>query len=125
MPTAAGPSPEVASPAMAPRGVRIASTLCWIVGIVTILMALAMGIPALSESGGSVLWLVISCAVGGAVCVAAILIRRQRQAGVLILVLAWATPYAIALAERQTPHGGPILVIVALVLAASNWKHLR
>ena len=125
MPTPAGTSPEVASPATAPSGVRIASTLCWIVGIVTILMALATGIPALSESGGSVPWLVISCAVGVAVCVAAILIRRQRQAGVLVLVLAWATPYAIALAEGQTPHGGPILVIVALVLAASNWKHLR
>jgi hypothetical protein len=51
--TAPAPSQSAVAPSgEIPTGVRIAATLCWVVGIVTILVAFAVGIPAISSSGG-------------------------------------------------------------------------
>ena len=119
------PTPTTAPPPVIPTGVRVASTLCWIVGAGTFLIALAVGIPGLSGPDASPLPLIINGCVGLAVCGAAMLIRRQRRIGVLVLVLAWATPTVIALFEKQPATGGPLLIIVALLLVGANWKHLR
>ena len=115
---------ETVASTLAPSGVRIASTLCWVVGVVTVLAAVAVGVPALSQPDSDILSFTVNVAVGLAVCVAAVLIRRQRRVGVLVLVLAWATPTVITLLQKQTPRGGPLLVVVALLLAGANWKHL-
>ena len=114
---------ETSNRARVPSGIRIASTLCWIVGLLTLL--LAIGTPELAEPVGGIGPLLLNCAVGLTVCGAAILIRRQRRLGVLVLVLAWAAPPVAALANGQAPHGGPMLVIIALLLAGANWKHLH
>lgn len=115
---------DTPSPApSAPTGVRIASTLCWIVGVLTILVALAVGIPTLSTSDG-VLYLAVGLVSGAAVCVAAVLIRRQRRAGVLIMLLAWALPTVVAVMNHQSVRG-PLLLFVALLFAGANWKHFR
>src|SRR5919108_4511869 len=102
------------SPAVVPTGVRIASTLCWIVGILTILVAVAVGVPAIS-SGGGVLFIAINVLAGAIVCVAAVQIRRQRRIGVLLLVLAWAIPTVVALIGHQSVRGS-LLLFVALLL---------
>jgi len=111
------PSPQV------PDGVRIASTLSWIVGIVTILVALAIGIPALSSTGGFI-YLVVGLVAGAAVCVGAVLIRRQQRLGVLVILLAWALPTVYSVLNHQSVRGS-LLLFVALLLAAANWKHFR
>ena len=110
-------------PALAPTGVRIASTLCWVVGILSILATLAVGIPMLSAPGVA-LFFAVSIIAGVAVCVAAVLIRRQRRLGVLIMLLAWALPTLVAVLNQQ-PARGSLLLLVALLLSAANWKHLR
>jgi hypothetical protein len=113
----------IGKPPTAPVGIRIASTTCWVVGIITILVAVAIGFPAIS-SGGSVAGPVVSLAAGIVVCVAAILVRRQRRLGVLLVVLAWATPFVIAIITHQSPAGS-FLLFVALLFLLANWKHMR
>jgi hypothetical protein len=104
-------------------GVRIASTLCWVVGILTILVGLAVGIPALAVPGGA-LFLAVNLLAGGAVCVAAVLIRRQRRMGVLVMLLAWALPTVVTVLNHQ-PARGSLFLFVALLFAGANWKHFR
>ena len=118
-PQPVGPS----SPAPAPTGVRIASTICWVVGVLTILVSLAVGIPLLSAPGG-LLFLVVNLLAGAAVCVAAVLIRRQQRLGVLIMLLAWALPTLVSVLNHQ-PARGSLLLLVALLFAGANWKHFR
>jgi len=115
------PSQPVAPPAQVPTGVRIASTLCWVVGVLTILVALAMGVPALWYGGGS-LYLGVNLIAGAAVCLAAVLIRRQRRLGVLVMLLAWALPTVVAVLSHHTARGS-LLLFVALLFAGANWKH--
>jgi hypothetical protein len=116
--------PSPAQPATAPpAGVRIASALCWVVGVLTILIGLAVGIPALSTGQGAI-FLAVNVAAGGAVCVAAVLIRRQRRLGVLIMLLAWALPTVVAVVNHQ-PVNGSIFLFIALLFAGANWKHFR
>lgn len=108
-----------------PAGVRIASTLCWIVGILTILVALALGIPALATGGaGGALFIAINVLAGAIVLVAAVQIRRQRKIGVFLVLLAWAMPTVVALVQHQ-PVRGSLLLFVALLFAGANWKHFR
>ena len=114
-------TPTPSSPA--PAGVRIASTLCWIVGVVTILIALAIGIPAISSGAGLLLIAVYGIA-GAIVCVAAVQIRRQRKIGVLLMLVAWAIPTVVAVVQHL-PVRGSLLLFVALLFAGANWKHLR
>ena len=114
---------EAATPTPAPAGVRIASTLCWVVGVLTILVTLAVGIPLLS-SGGALVFLSVNLVAGLAVCVAAFLIRRQRRLGVLVMLLAWALPTVVALVSHQ-PVRGSLFLLVALLFAGANWKHFH
>ncbi len=106
-----------------PAGVRIASTLCWIVGVLTILIALALGIPAIS-SGDGLTFISVNVLAGGIVCAAAIQIRRQRKLGLLLMLVAWAIPTVFALLQGL-PVRGSLLLFVALLFAGANWKHLR
>jgi hypothetical protein len=109
--------------AQIPAGVRIASTLCWIVGVLTILVAIAIGIPAIS-SGAGLLFIAVNVGAGLIVCVAAVQIRRQRKLGVLLMLVAWAIPTVVALVQRL-PVRGSLALLVALLVAGANWKHFR
>src|SRR2546427_3188446 len=117
------PSEPASPPPQAPTGVRIASTLCWVVGVLTILAALAIGIPAISSGAG--LWFIaVNVLAGAIVCVAAVQIRRQRKIGVLLMLVAWAIPTVVALVQHL-PVRGSLLLFVALLFVGANWKHLR
>jgi hypothetical protein len=117
------PSQSSTQSPQAPPGVRLASTLCWVVGVLTILAALAIGIPSIS-SGAGLAFIAVNVLAGVLVCFAAVQIRRQRKLGVLVLVVAWAIPTVVALAQHL-PVRGSLLLFVALVVAAANWKHFR
>ena len=122
-PTPSQPVNPPTQSAQAPTGVRIASTLCWVVGVLTILAALAIGIPAIS-SGAGLLFIAVNVLAGAIVCVAAVQIRRQRKIGVLLMLGAWAIPTVVALVQHL-PVRGSLLLFVALLFAGANWKHLR
>lgn len=122
-PIPSSPADSTAVPRQAPAGVRIASTLCWAVGIITILATLAVGIPALSTRGGP-LFLAVNFMAGLTVCVAAILIRRQRRLGVLVMLFAWALPTLLAVLTHA-PARGSLFLLLALLLVGANWKHFH
>src|SRR6266496_958752 len=75
------PTPT-APPAPVPGGVRLAAIFCWIVGLLSAGVSLAMGIPSLS-AGGSLLLVVANVTAGIMVCVAGFLVWKQRRLGVL------------------------------------------
>ena len=115
--------PVTAPSAQIPAGVRIASTLCWVVGVLTILVGVAIGIPAIS-SGAGLLFIAVNVGAGVIVCVAAVQIRRQRKLGVLLMLVAWAIPTAVALVQHL-PVRGSLALLVALLFAGANWKLFR
>jgi hypothetical protein len=110
-------------PGPAPIGVRIAGTLAGLVGVMTLLSAIAVGLPLLGESG-SPLTLVVGSVAGLGAIVAAALIWRAQKLGVLVLALAWAVPTAASLVVGDAASGN-ILLTASLLLSAANWKVLR
>ena len=123
MATPAPKQPDTTLTAQVPAGVRIASTLCWVVGVLTILVGIAIGFPAIS-SGAGLPFIAVNAGAGVLVCVAAVQIRRQRKLGVLLLLVAWAIPTGVALVQHL-PVRGSLALFVALLFAAANWKHFR
>jgi hypothetical protein len=123
-PTNTSTSPSTV-PASIPTGIRVASTICWIVGILSIGIAFAIGIPAAQGPDGSFVPLVINLLAGLAVCAAGYLVRKQRKLGTLLVVLAWATPALIGLATGTGARGGSFLLFAAMLALFANWKHLR
>ena len=118
------PSPaEPSLTALPPTGVRIAATLCWLVGVFTIVVALAIGIPAIS-TGDGLAFIAVNVVAGALVCAAAVQIRRQRKTGVLLMLVAWAIPTVVAVLQGL-PVRGSFMLFVALLFAAANWKHFR
>ena len=105
-----------------PTGVRVASTLCWLVGILSILMAIAVGIPA---AGDTVAPMVLSVAAGAAVCAAGYLVRQRRKVGALLVVVAWALPAVVSLIGGDGAKPGNVLLFAAMIALFFNWKHLR
>ncbi|MBL8999456.1 MAG: hypothetical protein JNL44_19570 [Gemmatimonadetes bacterium] len=113
------------APVLSPVGVRISSTVCWLVGIVTLLSAFAVGIPAINGDALSYIPLAFGLFAGLMVSAAAYHIRRHRRVGVLLLVFAWALPTMLGFLQGGAARGGNLLLLGALALALANWKHLR
>src|SRR5207245_11509065 len=55
---------------------------------------------------------------------AAVLIRRQRRLGVLVMLLAWALATLVLVLDHQSARGS-FLLFVALLFAGATWKHFR
>ena len=120
------PSPTVPNPTPLPQvplGVRVSSTIAWVVGILWILVSIAVGIPAI-PSGVGVPFIVVNVGAALIVCVAATQIRRQRKLGVLLMLLAWAIPTILAVFQHRSVRGS-LLLFIALLFAGANWKHFR
>ncbi len=96
---------------------NIASTLCWLLGILNVLGGLALGIPAFS-TGKSLEFPLIISAVGAGLCYAGYGLRkRQRTAGVLAIILSVA-------AFISPPVIGFLLGLSIIILTLVNWKQL-
>lgn len=101
----------------------MASTLCWIVGIVTIATTFLLSLPAATGVLG-ILLVFVNLVAGVAVCIAGYLIRRRRRLGALVVVSAWALPTVVSLLSGQIPRGN-FLLLAAMLMLLPNWKHLR
>jgi hypothetical protein len=120
-----GTALPTAGAAPLPTGVRVASTLCWLVGILSILMTIAVGIPAMSGPDGAVVPMVVNLTAGAAVCAAGYLVRQRRKVGALLVVAAWALPTVVSLVGGGGAKPGNFLLFAAMIGLALNWKHLR
>ena len=117
-------SDALPAPALVPTGIRVASTLCWAVGILTLLMAFATEMPAMRDSGPKRYEFALSVIAGVTVCLAGFLVRKRMRAGALLLVLAWATPAVIGILSNGVAIPGNPILLIALVCVLWNWKLL-
>jgi hypothetical protein len=104
---------------------RIASTLCWIVGVITLLGALAIGIPASQAAAPTIIPLLAGLIAGIAVIAAAILVRRARRLGGILILVATTLPSLIILAAEDTLRAPPLLLLLAAITVLANWTRLR
>src|SRR5258708_24692557 len=112
-------------PEAAPMGIRIASILCWVVGIFSLVVGLATGVPAAVRDGGRLVLLTINLLTGIGVCVAGYLIWRQRRLGALIIVLAWVLPAVMSFLAGTTVRAGPPLLLLAMLFSLAHSKNLH
>jgi hypothetical protein len=120
------PFTSAASPSEIPQGLKIASTLSWLMGVITLAIGLAIGIPAASTAGRGLLPAVGMAAAGLALCYAGYGLRKALPSGAIAAIAASGAYIVFQLVTT----GGKIalamwfhLAIIGLV--ASNWKHLR
>ena len=123
------PIESSAQAAPTPVGVRIASTLAIVVGVLTLLVALAVGLPQAAGEEPQLFTLLVGAVSGAGIALGGAMLWRRQRAGVLVIVTAWAgpivgAPIVGALIVGEPAHGN-LLITGALLLAAANWKQLR
>jgi peptidoglycan/LPS O-acetylase OafA/YrhL len=114
--------PSITAPQTNPTGIRIASTLCWVVGLITVVFAFAL-YAAPDDTTSGLVGLLVRLAAGVLVCAAGFLVRRRRKLGAYLVLAAWALPLVWALATH-VPARGNFFLLVALVALLVNWQHL-
>ena len=107
-----------------PIGVRIAGTLSVIVGVLSLVVALAVGLPLATGEDPQFLPLVVGLIAGAGLATGGVLLWRRRRVGVLVVVVSWSVPIVGALLVGE-PARGNLLMTAALLLAAANWKQLK
>jgi hypothetical protein len=118
--------PQPASPATRPpTSLLVASTLVWLVGILTCLITTAIGIPAMQGAGVPALPLVSSLVLGLMLCVAGFQLRRRRRLGVYFVLLALLVVGLGRIVLHTPGSAGFGLALVVLLLGLLNWKELR
>src|SRR4051812_34832177 len=80
-----------------PMGIRIASILCWLVGLITFGVAVALYLPAANHTPEILAATLVTVIVAIFVCVAAVLVQQRRKLGAYLVVGAWGLPLVWAL----------------------------
>ena len=127
-----GPSTSQPSftPPPRPQGLLVASTLCWLWGILMGLSGIAFLIPALGMQvlgGAAIVFGLGFCVLGGAYCVAGYLVRQMRLIGGWIAVVIAGLLSLLQLVGGATRAAGVGLImnLAIVVLVVMNWRHLR
>ena len=123
--TAPNDAPPAAVDKAANFPFRIASTLSWIVGVFTLLGAVAVNVPALDGSVATAIPLVTGIAVGLAVCGAAFLVRRRNKIGAYLIVAACVVPTLWILVATGQFKPPSLLILLATITVLANWKQFR
>ncbi len=120
-----GPSStSTPAPTTRPAAFTVASVLCWLAGLATFVLSISTGIPTISTVADVIL-VAVNVAAGAVVCVAGVLVYRQRKIGALLVALGWAFPQAADLLAGQPVRPGPVLLFLAMLLTFLNWKYMR
>ena len=97
---------------------NIASTLCWILGVLNLGGGISIGIPVLN-TGKSIIFPLAIFIIGIGLCVAGYGLRKKtRYAGILAVIFA-------VLAFISPPLVGLILGILIIIFTVINWKELK
>src|SRR5262245_46484498 len=123
-------------PTRPPTGVLVASTLCWIWGVICSLSALALGMPSIADPklrvGLVIVTAIVFLVCGVLYCVAGFLIRRRNPVGGWIAIISagfLATLELTALATSGPRNLGAVAgfaINLAIVLVLIfNWPLLR
>jgi len=129
------PSVEPVTAPRTPTALVVASTLCWIWGVLCGLGGLALLIPALKIPGlgvGAVVFAAAFVVVGGVYCAAGYYLRKARLAGAWLALASAGIVSALELrgiAEIRsiTPGAiaGLVVNIAIVLLVALNWRRFH
>jgi hypothetical protein len=108
-----------------PLAIRVAATLCAVVGIVSAIGVIAVEREMASQVSPPVLLLVTNPLVVVAVLAAAVLIWKRRKLGGYLLIAAAIVPNLLNLAYGQSLRVPGLLMVLAIITIAMNWQLLR
>jgi len=108
-----------------PLGLRVAATLCVVVGLVGALHVIAIETQLSSMPDAPRLPMVTNPVAVLAVLVAAVLIWKRRRLGAYLVIAGAILPDLVNLGYGQPVRPGGLLMIVTLITVAANWKELR
>ena len=112
-----------------PQALLIASTLCWVWGILIVLIGISVLIPAIAMRGlssRSAIFALGLCLFGLGYCSAGYLVRKMRLIGGWIALVA-----AVLFCPAQFVGGtaqavvGLVVNLAIVVLVMANWRRLR
>jgi hypothetical protein len=118
------------TPPRRPQGLLIASTLCWLWGILMALSGVALIIPAVAVRGmasGPAFLALGFLVLAVAYCVAGYHVRKARLIGGWIAVVAAGLMSALQLGfgAMRTAAVGLVVNVAIVALVVWNWRHLR
>jgi len=108
-----------------PLGLRVAAGLCAVVGLLSIVGAIALSEPLSDATTLGWFVLISNLLAALLMCAAAVQTWRRRKTGTLFVVLAWALPTTTSLLVGVSPRGPSLLMLLALITLASNWRELH
>ena len=108
-----------------PLGLRVAATLCAVVGVVSALAVIGLEVEMASRPDNPLLAMITNPAAVLAVLAAAVLIWQRRRLGAYLLIAAAIVPNLGNLAYGQPLRAPGLLLILALITLAENWTQLR
>jgi hypothetical protein len=116
-----------AGTASTPRNLLVASTLSWLLGIIVLLSALAIGIPAATgATSGGWTFVLVAGAAGIGLCYAGYGLRKGLRTAGWTGILAAGSFVALQLVGTGGRPSLPMLLYAAIVvLVVTNWKSLK
>jgi len=115
----------VSSQTRAPMGIRIASTLCWLVGISSLAFGFRRYSLPMLRVPALLIPLLLTGAAAIATCFAGYLAAKRRKSAAYLLIVALALPFISNFAARVPASKVPLVLLLAILALVANWKHLR
>jgi hypothetical protein len=103
----------------------VAATLCAVVGVLSTVVAVGMSIEMAGRPHPVWALVVLNPLVGLSVCAAAVLVWRGRKLAGYLLAASCIVPNLGNLAYGQPLRAPGLLLLLALITVAANWKLLR
>jgi hypothetical protein len=107
-----------------PQTITIASTMCWVWGLLLLLIGLAIGFPAIAMKG-NISILLFFAIWGGAYCVAGFALpRRKWSVRWWLSILSFLSAAILLLMQVTVSLFGVLLNIAVVGLVMMSWKWL-
>jgi hypothetical protein len=119
------PADSAPRSSLPPLGLRVAATLCAVVGVLSTLAAVGMSAEMAGRPHPVWVSVVLNPLVGLAVCAAAVLVWRGRRAAGYLLAASCILPNLGNLAYGKPLRPPGLLLLLAIITVAANWKLLR
>jgi hypothetical protein len=117
-------APTSEAPPPASTKLLVASTLCWLAGILQVLVAVAVGIPQVAMHGRLPLLILAEGLFGIVLCVAGYLLRKRRKAGGIVATSALGASVVVHVATGSLLSVGTGMTLVVLILVLVTWREL-
>src|SRR6266571_3156958 len=118
-------TPDVSASTRPSTKLLVASTLAWLVGILQVLIAVAVGWPQIALHGRLPLLIVGEGLFGILLCVAGYLLRKRRKAGGILATAGVAASVGVHVATGTLVSAGTGITLVVLIIVLATWSELH